>query len=151
MTQLARELLSDVIGLEILSEGTFDPSLSSGGKGHFQVDPLRLTLRVTGLGLTGFEAAALLDHHGVIPELATAQTIVCVFGPGSSILDAKALVSALEAIQSGCPPQPSVQTDPVDDEAATLLPPDISARSEMQGPALPAMLPREAFFSETTR
>ena len=56
---------------------------SSGGSPALLQDPLRLTLRVTGLGLSGFEAATRLEQeHSVVVELATAQVCPVATGEG---------------------------------------------------------------------
>ena len=145
-------MLSGVNGVEVLSRGEVDPSRST------RIDPLRLTLRVTGLGLTGFEVANLLEHgeHQVITELATAQTVVCAFGPGSSESDAEALVSALTAIKSDRGLLPSGRSSRSDRGETTPEPLErLPAGSDMlgrrAGHSSPAMLPREAFFSNTVR
>ncbi|GFH17649.1 PLP-dependent transferase, partial [Haematococcus lacustris] len=64
-------------------------------------DPLRLAVRVAGLGkgVTGFQVSQQLEEeYGVVAELATSQVVLFVLGPGSQPAHAVALVDALRRI-----------------------------------------------------
>ncbi|KAG2436379.1 hypothetical protein HXX76_006686 [Chlamydomonas incerta] len=125
---------------------------------HF--DPLRLTLLVdriaampaaasdaigTGTlgcsGSSGFAVAEWLEaRHGVVPELATAKTVVLALGPGSTLAhgrQAAAAILELDRLAAAAPPEHwagGMQTEPP------------------QGPPLPpdmVLSPRDAYFAET--
>ena len=59
-------------------------------------DPLRLTVCVSGLGISGFQAASALEAgpHHIVPELATQHTVMLAMGPGTCLAHAHALVAA---------------------------------------------------------
>eukprot|EP00983_Pelagomonas_calceolata_P062788 1147432-Pelagomonas_calceolata.AAC.5 len=64
-------------------------------------DPLRLTVGVSGWGLTGFEVARVLEtRFHIVPELATQAVVLFMLGPGSALEDAHALVYAFEQLAS---------------------------------------------------
>ncbi|KXZ51235.1 hypothetical protein GPECTOR_13g722 [Gonium pectorale] len=67
-------------------------------------DPLRLTLLVdrldpAGLPDGGFGAAEWLERtHGLVPELATAKTVVLALGPGSTLQHARVAAAAVQEL-----------------------------------------------------
>jgi arginine/lysine/ornithine decarboxylase len=84
----ARAGLAQLPGLRLLQGGGCGSEASVAG-----FDPLRLVLNVAGRGWTGYEAATSLEQqHAIVPELATQQLVVFVFGPGSTLQDAERLV-----------------------------------------------------------
>ncbi|WIA21198.1 hypothetical protein OEZ85_000446 [Tetradesmus obliquus] len=97
----ARAGLAAIPGLLLLQGGSCGSEASVGGW-----DPLRLVVNVAGLGLSGFDAAQWLEEqHSIVPELATAQLVVLVVGPGSVMGDAEALLHGVELL---CPYPPGV-------------------------------------------
>lgn len=63
------------------------PTLSLAGQHAFTViDPLRITVAVNGLGLSGFQVGQILEEqYGVVMELATPQ-VGCAHTPDVSSL-----------------------------------------------------------------
>lgn len=71
----------------------------SGGGGGIALDPLRLTLDLRGLGLSGFQAAAELEQgDGIVPELSTPTCLVLALSIGSTREHAEVLVAAVERL-----------------------------------------------------
>ncbi|MHB8156687.1 MAG: aminotransferase class I/II-fold pyridoxal phosphate-dependent enzyme [Desulfocucumaceae bacterium] len=72
-----RKKLCAVGGLQV-----FGPE-NLNGDGIYSYDPSRVVLRVSGIGLTGYQAASwLAGRHGVYVEMADRNNIVMVLGPG---------------------------------------------------------------------
>jgi arginine/lysine/ornithine decarboxylase len=69
-----------------------------GVAGFSAFDPTRLTLDVSGLGLTGFEVERRLRQVGIYPEMATLQLVLFLITPGTSDEDLRVLYEALETI-----------------------------------------------------
>ncbi|GAB4824084.1 hypothetical protein N2152v2_011130 [Parachlorella kessleri] len=70
-----------------------------GQQGYARVDPLRLTLSFEGLGLSGYQAAQVLESsYGIVPELAGPACVVLAMSIGSTMQHAEALVAALEGM-----------------------------------------------------
>ncbi|KAG2484609.1 hypothetical protein HYH03_016563 [Edaphochlamys debaryana] len=108
------------------------------------LDPLRLVLLVEGLGLArgGFEAAEWLEaRHGVVPELATAKTVVLALGPGSTLAHAEAAAAGIQALDRLAPD--AAPSSPSQAQAA--------AASTAAVEADVVLTPREAFFAATVR
>ncbi|MGJ3251777.1 MAG: aminotransferase class I/II-fold pyridoxal phosphate-dependent enzyme [Elainellaceae cyanobacterium] len=63
------------------------------------LDPTRLTVDVTGLGLTGFEADDMLHHHlAVTAELPTLRTLTFIISLGNTQHDIQQLVEAFRGL-----------------------------------------------------
>ncbi|PNG99491.1 Arginine decarboxylase, partial [Tetrabaena socialis] len=91
--QLIRSAVSRCQHLELLD------TASASAASVLCFDPLRLTLLVDRLGLAGggFQAAEWLEQrHGVVPELATAKTVVLALGPGTLLEHARVAAAALQ-------------------------------------------------------
>jgi arginine decarboxylase len=69
-----------------------------GIAGFCQFDPTRVTLDVSGLGLTGFEVEHRLQQSGIYPEMATLQVVLFLITPGTSDEDLRVLYEALETV-----------------------------------------------------
>ena len=90
----ARQQLAGLLGVQLLSaaqaaqtEAASSSSTSSG----IVVDPLRLTVSLQQLGLSGYQAAAALQQqHGIVPELATPTCVVLALSIGSTVQHAQA-------------------------------------------------------------
>ncbi len=101
--------------------------------GFTALDPTRLTITVSGLGLTGFEADDYLrDRWGVIAELPTAQHVTFIISLGNRQTDMAQLVAGLQALAASR------------DANAAALP--IHPPSHLPA-TIPAMSPREAYFT----
>jgi arginine decarboxylase len=70
--------------------------------GFCQLDPTRLTLDVSALGLTGFDVERRLQKAGIYPEMATIQLVLFLITPGTSDEDLRVLYEALETITGEC-------------------------------------------------
>ena len=122
----AKDEISRVPGLRVLR-----------GEG---VDPLRLTVGVSGLGQTGFEVSRQLEEeYGVVPELATQASVVFIVTLGTASADLKLLVRALREVagQSDGPGRGPPWSQP----SGLVLP---SCGTQ-------AMSPRQAFFAGHAR
>ena len=81
--------LREVPGLEVLEQEHL-PARS------FDLDPTRLVISVTGLGLTGFQVAELLrQRYHIQPEMADYHNVVFILGPGLTDEHGPALVEAM--------------------------------------------------------
>ena len=66
--------------------------------GFRDFDPTRVTLDVSGTGLTGFEFAHRLNQERIYPEMATLQHVLFLMTPGTSDIDTHRLHEAVETI-----------------------------------------------------
>ncbi|THU53327.1 hypothetical protein C4D60_Mb10t13240 [Musa balbisiana] len=65
------------------------------------MDPLRVTVGVSRIGLTGFKVNELLcEEHGVIPELAGMRSVTLVFNWGTSMEHTERLITALSRLST---------------------------------------------------
>lgn len=89
-TRIIREKLAVVPGIQVFGPESFD------GEGVCGYDPSRLVIRVSGLGLTGHQAADWLQtKHGVFSEMADHHNVVLVPGLGLTPQDCHRLVAAM--------------------------------------------------------
>lgn len=107
----------------------------------FKLDPTRLVVDVSGLGLTGFTADEILHEDlAVTAELPTLRQLAFILSVGNTEADGDRLVQALQTLVTRSPqlphdlPKSAVTTE--SEAAAPLL-------------SLPPMTPRAAFFAET--
>ena len=68
-----------------------------------QLDPLRLTLDTTPIGLSGTQAAEFFRASGVEPEYADARYVVLICTPFNSTHDFTRLAAAIAALPAGIP------------------------------------------------
>ena len=61
-------------------------------------DPTRVTLNVSGTGLTGFEFKQQLNQQCIYPEMATLENVLFLITPGSSDRDTFTLLQAVRGI-----------------------------------------------------
>lgn len=106
------------------------------------MDPLRVVIHTTGLGLSGYEAdESLVEEFGVIAELPWQSGLVFAVGPGSTEEHVNRLVGAFTSFSrtaDGVGPELEGQGQ------------DLAGRSRgVYGEA--RMTPREAFFSDSER
>lgn len=149
--QHARQELAQLPGLQLLSADQAAACEAAGSSGHgssssthggscssIQLDPLRLTISLLQLGLTGYEAAAVLEEqYRIVPELATPTCVVLAISIGSTRQHAKELVAALQQL---CRQQHSATS------CSTLN--SIAGSAAGIAPAGKAQLsPREAFYA----
>ncbi|GAB2997891.1 ornithine decarboxylase [Amycolatopsis acidiphila] len=114
-------------GLRVLGEEFLGPALARS------IDPLKVVVDVSGLGISGYQAADWLrEHRRVTVGLSDHRRIVAQFTHADSEETAAVLVDALEALcaASGSLPRPK--------------PVDLPSPDELR--LHTAMLPRDAFF-----
>jgi arginine decarboxylase len=107
--------------------------------GFLALDLTRLTVRVSGLGLTGYEADEMLSQEwGVVAELPTPEYLVFILSLGNTATDVERLCAGLQGLAAR---QAS--------HSGTVLP-SLLAKTILPLPAVsqPALSPRAAFFAE---
>ena len=115
-----------------------------GGAGAFALDPLKLTVTVTGLGLTGAEAAHILRHeHKIEAELFDAQNVLFLLTYADTEESAGRLLAALRSLAQRRTAQVATAA-----AAAIAVPDGRKAQAAVRLPAAPpvAIPPREAFY-----
>ena len=115
-----------------------------GGAGAFALDPLKLTVTVTGLGLTGAEAAHILRHeHKIEAELFDAQNVLFLLTYADTEESAGRLLAALRSLA-----QRRTAHGATAAAAAGAVPDGRKAQAAVRLPAAPtvALPPREAFY-----
>ena len=115
-----------------------------GGAGAFALDPLKLTVTVTGLGLTGAEAAHILRHeHKIEAELFDAQNVLFLLTYADTEESAGRLLAALHSLAQRRTAQAATAA-----AAAIAVPDGRKAQAAVRLPAVPpvAIPPREAFY-----
>jgi arginine/lysine/ornithine decarboxylase len=101
--------------------------------GFCDLDPLRLTVDVSGLGMDGFTADdELMQQFGVIAELPSQRHLTFILGLGTQSTDIKPLLHAFR--QWNARARPSTQPR----KTITAIAPDIEQ---------PLLSPRQAFFA----
>lgn len=127
LAEYSRAVLRQQEGLRLLDRE------SVGRPGCWALDPSKIVVNVTGLGLSGYEAEAILRHrYGLQVELADLYNLLLLITIGDTPETVEAMVQALQDlaavrvcrnVRKYCPPLPA-------------LPPV-------------AALPREAFYGES--
>ena len=115
-----------------------------GGAGAFALDPLKLTVTVTGLGLTGAEAAHILRReHKIEAELFDAQNVLFLLTYADTEESAGRLLTALRSLAQRRTAQAATAA-----AAAIAVPDGRKAQAAVRFPAAPpvAIRPREAFY-----
>ncbi|MFZ5642784.1 MAG: aminotransferase class I/II-fold pyridoxal phosphate-dependent enzyme [Bacillota bacterium] len=99
--EVLRKNISGIRGLEMLEPRHID------GDDVFALDPSRVVIKVSGIGMTGYHAYSwLAEKYGIYAELADRNNIVFVLGPGTTIKGCKELSGAIKnmAEREGGPP-----------------------------------------------
>ena len=87
----ARNKISQIPGLSVLE--------SANTPGFFTLDPTRLTVKVSELGLSGFEVDEIFHQQlGVIAELPTLQHLTFIISLGNTEADIQQLIQAFSKI-----------------------------------------------------
>lgn len=120
-----REMVRDIEGVR-----TFGRE-AAGRPGFVDLDRTRVTLDVSGTGMTGYEMARRLEAEQVYPEMATLRHVLLLFTPGTRREDTNYLAAAVEQAAMAASGVPLAREGP-------LAPPP--------APAL-CLTPREAFFA----
>lgn len=118
------------------------------GRGQRGGDRTRLTIDVSGIGLTGFEADEILHQRlQVTAELPALQHIMFIISLGNTPADITHLINGFTQLCQQYPPIESANTAASNGEhTAVTLPPDPSSLPI----STPPLSPRQAFFSTKT-
>ncbi|NJK38359.1 MAG: aminotransferase class V-fold PLP-dependent enzyme [Oscillatoriales cyanobacterium RM2_1_1] len=129
----AQAQLQAIAGIE-----PFQLAFPAGRDGHIQLDPTRLTVRVTDLGLRGYEADEILHQHlGVTAELPNLKHLTFILSLGNTVQDIENLVQGFRHLaQRHCP-----------GNAVDKFPAPSVAREIFQ--TIESIIPRTAFFART--
>ncbi|HUA08596.1 MAG TPA: aminotransferase class I/II-fold pyridoxal phosphate-dependent enzyme [Candidatus Acidoferrales bacterium] len=115
-----------------------------GREGVFDLDPTKLTVRVTGLGYTGYEASEILrKRYNIQVELADLFNVVALFTIGTTEDAAERLIYAFEELAR--------EDRPLDMYSPSGILEQRLKRGTYRMPSIPPMrmLPREAFLADT--
>lgn len=129
----AKILISEIPGISGLDNSAF-PEFPNR-------DPLRLTIGMSGLGLSGFDRAKeILDNDiGIVSELARTKSVTLALGLGTTREHVERLVSGLKHL-SDTFPVANCETENVD---------DLGERAPFDDSVV-ILNPREAFFASKT-
>ena len=128
LAHATRDAINDLPGLRVMGEAEFI------GKGlAHALDPLKMTIDVSGLGISGYQATDWLrEHQRVTLGLSDHRRVVAHFTHADDHRTAAILLEALSAlVKADLPAPPQV---------------DLPSPDELQLET--AMLPRDAFFAE---
>ncbi len=135
LAQEGRSRLSTLPGLRVLEPSDLETDES------LRLDITRLTVDVTELGLTGFEADDILNENfGVVAELPTLKTLTFIISLGNSSNDIERLVQGFTMLA-----QQHRRSVPLPNELSPLKPFETSIPTI----TIPALSPRDAFFAES--
>lgn len=129
LAQQARDEIDAIPGLKCLG-----PEMIGDRSSSYDLDPTKLCVTVTGLGLSGIEVEVMLrEEHGIEVELSDLYNILCLITPGDTGESIGRLVGALRDI-AGRHYQKRPTTPVV-----------------VRTPEMPplAMSPRDAFYART--
>lgn len=133
----ARQQLQQLPGVQVLCQESV-AGADAGAGAAVCVDPLRLTISLQQLGLTGYQAADALERrHGIVPELATPTCVVLALSIGSTRRHALALIVALQQL---CQQHAGSQRSSSDPAAMV-------ACGALAAPPEILLPPRDAFFA----
>jgi arginine decarboxylase len=134
----ARTRISQIPGLSVLEMP------AQGTPGFVALDKTRLTVTVSGLGLTGFAAEEILDQQlGVTAEFASLQHLTFIITLGNTQEDIEQLVQAFTKLAIISPPNSEAHLGRKEKKGMVLWD-DVS----MMGNSI-CISPREAFFATT--
>lgn len=115
-----------------------------GSPGFVALDRTRLTVTVSGLGLTGFEAEEILDQQlGVTAEFASLQYLTFIISLGNTQEDIEQLVQAFTKLAMTSPPNSKASLE-IKERKSKVLWDDVSMMESSV-----RLSPREAFFAAT--
>lgn len=143
LAKLARDRINQIAGLVVLSNRTLPnktlPNRTDLTTGFVELDLTRLTVNVTGLGLTGFEADEILHQTlGVTAELPGLRHLTFIITLGNTFEDIDRLVYAFKRLAEECQRQNDQATNDQATKTQGLKPQTLSS---------PVLTPRQAFFA----
>jgi arginine decarboxylase len=135
LAEEGRRMLSAIPGVRVLGRER------CGRADLFDLDVTKLTINVTGLGMTGFEAKRRLnEEHNIQAEMATLHNVLLIVTIGNTRDDLERTERAFLALCEGSIRRGTFGEPP---KAAGLSPPAALPRVRLS--------PREAFFAEHAR
>lgn len=138
LAQDARRRLNAIEGVYCFGEEL------QGREGVFDLDPTKVTVRVTGLGYTGYEASEILRRrYNIQVELADLFNVVALFTIGTTAEAVEKFVYAFEELAR--------DDRPLDMYAPSGILEQRMSRNSHNLPGIPPMrmLPRDAFLADT--
>lgn len=138
LAQETRKRLNQIEGIYSFGEEI------QGREGVFDLDPTKITVRVTGLGYTGYEASEILRRrYNIQVELADLFNVVALFTIGTTPEAAERFVYAFEELAR--------EDRPLDMYAPSGILEQRLKRGTYHMPQIPPMrmLPRDAFLADT--
>jgi arginine decarboxylase len=138
LAQETRKRLNQIEGIYSFGEEI------QGREGVFDLDPTKITVRVTGLGYTGYEASEILrKRYNIQVELADLFNVVALFTIGTTPDAAEKFIYAFEELAR--------EDRPLDMYAPSGILEQRLKRGTYHMPAIPPMrmLPRDAFLADT--
>ncbi|KAH7440677.1 hypothetical protein KP509_03G005400 [Ceratopteris richardii] len=147
LAEEARKLLVQIKGVEVLSIKDIQDKGSNCAK---SVDPLRITVSLREIGLSGFEVDDILRlKYQVIAELPSLQSITFAVSLGTTHDDINSLVAAFRAIAKGeLLGFPNTRRKKQDNPSPSFVPGMDALSISMQSRIL---TPREAYFAASER
>ena len=137
ISQQAREQIAQIPHLSI-----FNPKKQPGCK---YLDPTRLTIDVSGLNMTGFEADEILHEQlGVTCELPLLHHLTFIISLGNTQADIQKLIQACETLSHSSTPHSPL---PICEAVSFRTPYSLLPTPHSLLP--PAISPRDAYFSAT--
>ncbi|KAL2253453.1 UNVERIFIED_CONTAM: WRKY transcription factor 72A [Sesamum indicum] len=130
LANVAKILIRKIPGISVLDLSAFP--------GFSNMDPLRVTIGVWQLGLSGFQANEILDNDlGIIPELVSTNSMTLAFSQGTTGEHVQRLVSGLKHL--------SEKFSAVNCGNA------VTGKARPYDVPVMSLNPREAFFASKTR
>lgn len=135
LAESARTAISQIPGLTVLE-------LTLPTPGFVALDKTRLTVNVSGLGITGFTADEILVDYGAIAELPSLQNLTFIISLGNTEADIEKLVQKLKILATKDKQVFETQSaKPVTGRACAIAP--FNQESKL------ALTPRQAFYANT--
>ncbi len=122
----ARTAISQIPSLSVLE-------LTLPTPGFVALDKTRLTVNVSGLGITGFTADEILVDYGAIAELPSLQNLTFIISLGNTEADIEQLVQALKTL--------ATKHKQVFETQSAISPVNLESKL--------ALTPRQAFYADT--
>ena len=145
LASMVRHSLQQLPGLSVLDMA----SMSQEAAAHASVagiDPLRITVGLWKLRLTGFEADDILRlEHGVVAELPSLRSITFAISAGSSRRDAMRLIDSFAALSARYAPKTEPEAGSTTSSPFSGEPDAVCAKQVM------ALSPRDAFYSKSEK
>ncbi|MFM7408190.1 MAG: aminotransferase class I/II-fold pyridoxal phosphate-dependent enzyme [Cuspidothrix sp.] len=89
LANIARNKINTIPGLSILKLPQYD------NYGFLTLDPTRLTINVSQLGITGFIAEYFINNLGVTPEFSSLENLIFIISIGNTESDIQKLIQTL--------------------------------------------------------